>query len=190
MKNYRAVEAALLVGLSVVILITGCSDIREIETERVPGTDRAVCLLTPTEGNSARGVVIFTETDEGVEITARMEGLAPGKHGFHIHQYGDLRSAGATSAGGHYNPGGDRHGAPSDPERHTGDLGNLDAGSDSTAHYQRTDTVISLDGPHSIVGRAVIVHAGEDDFTTQPTGDAGPRIAAGVIGIGNPDYTK
>jgi Cu-Zn family superoxide dismutase len=68
-------------------------------------------------------------------------------------------------------------------ERHVGDMGNLEADSTGSAHYQRTDGLLTLNGPHSIVGRAVIVHAGPDDMRSQPTGAAGARLACGVIGI-------
>ena len=89
----------------------------------------------------------------------------------------------AASAGGHFNPDNKKHGAPTDEERHVGDLGNLEADENGVAHYERTDTVIAFFGPHSVIGRAIIVHAGEDDFTSQPTGNAGTRLACGVIGI-------
>jgi Cu-Zn family superoxide dismutase len=186
----RICENLIWIVLTVSLVAAGCSDIREIETERIPVVDQAVCLLTPTGGSPVSGVVTFTETEEGVLVTARVKGLTPGRHGFHIHQYGDLRSPHTVSAGGHYNPGENRHGAPSDAERHAGDLGNLAAGSDSTAVYRRTDTVISLDGADSIIGRAVIVHAGEDDLVSQPAGNTGPGVARGVIGIANPDYRE
>ena len=118
----------------------------------------------------------------GVKIIADINGLTPGEHGFHIHQWGDCSAADGTSAGGHYNPFNTAHGSPMDEIRHVGDLGNIKAGSDGSAHYESDDAVVSLDGPTSVIGRAVIVHAGKDDFTSQPTGNAGGRVACGVIG--------
>lgn len=144
---------------------------------------KAICVLTPTEGSKVHGIVNFTVTDGGVKIVADVEGLTPGKHGFHVHQYGDISSLDGKSAGGHFNPDGKKHGAPTDMERHVGDLGNLVADSNGKAHYERIDKLIDLDGPHSIIGRAIIVHAGEDDLVSQPTGNAGSRAAFGVIGI-------
>ena len=145
--------------------------------------NKAVCVLHATEGNNVQGVVTFTRTDSGIKVVADLEGLTEGKHGFHIHQYGDCSNPDGTSAGGHFNPGNKNHGAPADTERHVGDLGNLEAGADGKAHLESVDSLITFSGDHSIIGRAIIVHAGEDDLTSQPTGDAGGRVACGVIGI-------
>ncbi len=145
--------------------------------------NKAVCVLHPTEGNNVTGVVTFTKTDTGIKVVADLQGLTEGKHGFHIHQYGDCTAPDGTSAGGHFNPENTKHGAPSDAERHVGDLGNIEAGEDGTAHLEMTDSMISFSGEHSIIGRGIIVHAGEDDLVSQPTGDAGARVACGVIGI-------
>jgi len=144
---------------------------------------KAICVLHPTEGNMVNGTVTFTKSGSGVVIEADLKGLTPGKHGFHVHEFGDCSALDAKSAGGHFNPENKKHAGPDDPERHVGDLGNIIAKEDSTAHYQRTDSLISLTGKHSIIGRAMIVHAGEDDLTSQPSGDAGARVACGVIGI-------
>lgn len=150
--------------------------------------EKAAAVLHPTEGNNAAGVVVFTLTDQGVQVEATVTGLEPDtRHGFHIHQYGDCRAPDGTSAGGHYNPSGEEHGAPSDDIRHMGDLGNLPANAQGTASADFIDTHVKLNGPNSILGRGMILHAGEDDLTTQPTGAAGARLACGVIGIANPE---
>lgn len=143
----------------------------------------AVATLEPTEGNAARGTVTFTKADGGVRVVANLQGLAPGQHGFHIHENGDCSAPDASSAGGHYSPQDDPHGGPDDSagERHMGDLGNVEVGQDSTAAYDRVDQQLVLTGADGIVGKAVIVHAGQDDLTSQPSGDAGSRIACGVI---------
>jgi Cu-Zn family superoxide dismutase len=159
-------------------------EIVPIEAERT--ITKAVAVLHPTEGSDVHGMVTFTEVADGIEIIADVQGLSPGKHAFHIHDYGDCSVPDATSAGGHFNPEGMPHGAPTDIERHVGDLGNLEADSEGKAHYERIDNHISFSGSHSIVGLAVIIHAGEDDFVSQPTGNAGARIACGVIGVANP----
>jgi Cu-Zn family superoxide dismutase len=143
---------------------------------------QAIAVLYPTAGNRVSGQVTFTKTMDGVEIVADISGLTPGEHGFHIHQWGDCSAEDGTSAGGHYNPFNDPHGGPMDAKRHVGDLGNIRVQSDGTGHYQETDKVVSLEGPNSIIGRAVILHAGEDDLASQPTGNAGARLACGVIG--------
>ena len=143
----------------------------------------AVCILYPTEGNETSGIVKFTQTSEGIKIVADVNGLTPGKHGFHIHEFGDCSRLDGKSAGGHFNPDGKKHGSPNSGERHVGDLGNLLANEEGKAYYERTDSYISFTGLNSIIGRAIIVHAGEDDLTSQPTGNAGARLACGVIGL-------
>lgn len=146
-----------------------------------PGYD-AIAILHPTGGSSVRGWVKFAKVEGGVRVTAEVEGLAPGRHGFHIHQFGDCSAPDGTSAGGHFNPTGAPHAGPDAPRRHDGDLGNLEADDEGRARYDRVDRVLRLDGDRSIIGRAVIVHTKADDLETQPTGDAGGRLACGVIG--------
>jgi len=148
--------------------------------------DEAIAVLHPTANSNVSGFVSFTRKGDGVKISASVEGLKPGKHGFHIHEYGDCSAPDGTSAGGHYNPEGYPHAGPDSAKRHMGDLGNLVADKTGRAHYERMDTHVKLSGPHTIVGHAVIVHAGEDDLTSQPTGAAGGRQACGVIGVAKP----
>jgi Cu-Zn family superoxide dismutase len=156
---------------------TKSAEVMETEVK----TEKAVCTLYPTEGNNVTGTVTFTKSGEVVKIVADLEGLTPGKHGFHIHENGDCSSPDGTSAGGHFNPTSMKHGAPEDSERHAGDFGNIEADENGKAHLEMTDSQISFTGENSIIGKGIIVHAGEDDFTTQPTGDAGARVACGVI---------
>lgn len=198
LKNQNRIKQVMIAGLTLLIMScqsnssknaeekmgenTGMDKQVKIET-KVPMVEKAICVLSPTEGNDVSGTVTFTQTDMSVKIVADLEGLTEGKHGFHVHQYGDCSSLDAKSAGGHFNPENKQHGAPSDEERHVGDLGNITADANGKAHYEATDTVIKLNGPHSIIGRGIIVHAGEDDLTSQPTGNAGARVACGVIGI-------
>ncbi len=151
--------------------------------EEAPGVTHAVALLIPTEGNAVSGTVTFIRSDDGIAIVANVSGLTPGHHGFHIHQYGDCSAPDGTSAGGHYNPHADAHGGPQAEQRHVGDMGNLIAGEDGMGTLEYTDSTVSFEGENSILGRGVIVHAGEDDLTTQPTGAAGARVACGVIGV-------
>ena len=145
----------------------------------------AVCVLLPTIGNNVTGIIKFAEEDGKIHITGTVRGLTPGKHGFHVHEYGDISGLkDGKSTGGHFSPGGHQHGKPSDDasERHIGDLGNIEAGEDGVAQIDMMDEVIEIHGEDSIVGRGIVVHADEDKFT-QPTGDAGGRVAIGVIGI-------
>ena len=132
--------------------------------------------------SKVKGTVEFKQTDDGVEVTANLEGLTKGDHGFHIHEKGDCSAPDATSAGGHFNPSNHKHGAPDAAEHHEGDMGNITAGKDGKATKTFTMKGITLkDGDTSIVGKGFIVHEKADDMKTQPTGNAGGRVACGVI---------
>jgi len=143
----------------------------------------ATAVIHPTKGNNASGVVIFVQQKDGVHINAHVSGLIPGEHGFHIHEFGNCACDDAVCAGDHFNPTHKPHAGPDDPDRHIGDLGNMVADAEGKAIYNDVDNQLALNGPNSIIGRAVIVHADKDDFKTQPTGNAGARVGCGVIGI-------
>ncbi|MCE2982668.1 MAG: superoxide dismutase family protein [Parachlamydia sp.] len=140
---------------------------------------KAVAHIKAFQGNHIHGTILFTQEDEGVRIVANIEGLTPGKHGFHIHEFGDCKDS--ESVGDHYNPSKKKHGGPDSAERHVGDLGNLVADKGGRATYNRVDKVIKLQGEQSIIGHSVVIHSHEDDFVTQPTGASGAKIACGVI---------
>ena len=142
---------------------------------------QATAILTPTTGNTTAGSVNFSQQIKGIQINAKLTGLTPGAHGFHIHETGDCSSGDGKSAGGHFNPGSVDHSGPEAPTRHIGDLGNITADDNGNAVYKRLDTVVSLSGTNNIIGKGVIIHAGADDLTSQPTGAAGARVACGVI---------
>jgi superoxide dismutase, Cu-Zn family len=145
--------------------------------------NKAICVLYPTTGNSVSGVVTFEKVSEGVKVNVDIHGLTPGKHGFHIHEFGDCSAQDATSAGGHFNPAMVNHGGPMDTMRHSGDMGNVIADASGNARMEYVDPSMKFEGSESIIGRSVIVHQNEDDLKTQPTGNAGPRVACGVIGV-------
>lgn len=175
-------SSLICVGLTLTAL-TACHQNREADSaarNANVSAKRAIAVLGPLHDSRAVGVVSFTATDKGVKVVADVEGLTPGSHGFHIHEYGVCEGDG-TSAGGHFNPDNAKHGAPTDADRHSGDLGNLIADELGNAHYERMDSKITLSGPKSIVGRSVIVHEKVDDFVTQPTGNAGGRLSCGLI---------
>jgi len=123
----------------------------------------------------------------GVQIIGELSNLDPGLHGFHVHQYGDIYTNGCLSTGGHFNPENVNHGAPTDLVRHVGDLGNILADSAGNAHFEMFDPLIALDGQYSILGRAFVIHSGEDDLGrggdegSLKTGNAGSRIACGIV---------
>jgi|SRR5699024_9877578 len=145
------------------------------------GTPDAMAELAATSGHQASGAVKFYTTERGIRVDAMVNGLSPGQHGFHVHARGDCSSPDASSAGGHYNPEDVRHGAPGDPMHHVGDLGNIEADDSGQAMLNQEFEFLSLSGDNSIVGKAVVVHAGEDDLESQPSGAAGARVACGVI---------
>lgn len=149
---------------------------------------KAVCVLKGTVG--VEGTVQFFQenADSPVKLTGEITGLAEGDHGFHVHEFGD-NTNGCVSAGGHFNPFSKTHGGPKDEIRHVGDLGNVIATADGKAKIEIEDKMIKLTGPHSIIGRTMVVHEGKDDLgqggndESKKTGNAGGRQACGVIGI-------
>jgi len=147
---------------------------------------QAVVVLHPTQGNKAEGTVRFTQDGNSVKVVAHVEGLTAGqKHAIHIHEFGDCSAPDGASAGSHYNPDKHEHGLPGKDQRHAGDLGNLQADASGKAHLELTVHNITIAGnKNPILGRAVIVHAKPDDGG-QPVGNAGGRIACGVIGTAN-----
>lgn len=153
------------------------------EQMQKPQVTKAIAVLNPTKDRTVRGIVTFELTDKGVRVVAELTGLAPGKHGFHIHEFGDCSSDDGMSAGGHFNPTAMPHSMPASEKRHVGDLGNIEADKEGKAHVDYVDTMVALTGENGILGRGVIVHEKEDDLKTQPTGNAGARLACGVIGV-------
>lgn len=147
--------------------------------------DFAVAVLRPTKDSKVRGQLRLVATGERVRIMGKVNNLTPGKHGFHIHEFGDARARDGKSAGGHYNPSGHDHGAPGEMS-HAGDLGNITAGENGVAEIDVTITDMPL---HFLFGRSFVVHAGEDDLKSQPSGDAGGRVAVGIIGVGNKEFS-
>lgn len=148
-----------------------------------PAIVRASAVIHSTKGNTITGVVYFEQKSDGLHITADIEGLTPGLHGIHIHEYGDCACDDAICTGEHFNPTNQPHGGLSSAQRHVGDFGNLEANSQGIAHLAIVDKLTTLNGPHSILGRALIVHAQPDDLVSQPSGNSGARIGCGVVGI-------
>jgi Cu-Zn family superoxide dismutase len=150
-------------------------------------TKKAVAVLKGA--SEVGGTVTLVQEDEGpTVVTVKLQGLTPGKHGFHLHEFGDTTN-GCLSTGPHFNPKKLTHGAPEDETRHAGDLGNVVAGDDGSVETTITDIQIPLSGPNSVVGRAFVVHELPDDLgkggheLSLTTGNAGGRLACGVIGL-------
>jgi Cu-Zn family superoxide dismutase len=170
--------------IAVVLLLVGGFAVQAQTPEQKSATPlKAVAVLQPTAGNKVSGTVTFTEVADGVQVRAEITGLTSGNHGFHVHEFGDCSAADASSAGAHFNPTHKPHAGPDAPERHVGDMGNLQADASGKATLEYVDHQISLtNDERSAIGRSVVVHAKADDLKSQPAGDSGARVACGVIG--------
>jgi Cu-Zn family superoxide dismutase len=143
---------------------------------------KATATLEPTKGNTAAGTVTFQQKGDRVAVTVNVTGLTPNsEHGFHAHEKGDCSSGDGMSTGGHFNPTGKPHG-PQSADHHAGDMPGLkaDANGNVKTSFELTGVTIGS-GAADLAGRGLIVHAGPDDFKTQPTGNSGARVACGVI---------
>lgn len=213
MRGILTILALLTLFVSVIVLFTAKPapheppQVRYVHTVQVDGdTDMdesseaesnavvtdAICILQPTQGNLARGVVRFHQLIDGVQVDVTIKNLAPGgSYAMHVHEFGDLSSPDGTSAGSHYNPENNPHGLPdSDQPRHAGDLGNVTADNEGTVRLSETFHNMTISQAHNpILGRAVVLHAQPDDGS-QPVGNAGPRIAIGIIGVAPPQASQ
>lgn len=145
----------------------------------------AQAVLMPTQGNTAGGELTLTAEGTSLRLAGRLTGLSAGAtHAFHVHEKGDCSDPAAESAGPHFNPDGLPHGNPSTGPHHAGDMQNIvaDASGAADVNVLLSDLQLGTDGPRDVLGRALIVHAQPDDYSTQPSGNAGARIACGVIG--------
>jgi Cu-Zn family superoxide dismutase len=143
----------------------------------------AVATLEPKNDSGVTGTATFDREGDDVALTLSIAGATPGEHAFHLHEIGDCSAPDGSSAGGHWNPTAQAHGKWGVSPFHLGDLGNLVVGEDGTGVVSVSTNLWSVGtgDDNDVVGRAVIVHAGVDDYSTQPTGAAGGRIACGVI---------
>ncbi|REB10146.1 superoxide dismutase family protein [Sporosarcina sp. BI001-red] len=137
-------------------------------------------------GGKTTGTAELEETEEGVKVRIKAEGLPEGKHGLHFHETGVCEAPNFESAGGHFNPDDTKHGLEMEGGPHAGDLPNLEVGEDGTVEDEFTakNVTLEMDAPNSLLkdsGTALVIHSGKDDGKTQPSGDSGERIACGVI---------
>lgn len=167
-------QHCLSLALATSLLAAGCA---------TPAGPTAGALLQPTLGSTTSGEVRFVQQGDRVLVSGEVRGLKPGaEHGFHVHDKGDCSSGDGMSTGGHFNPGGRKHGAHGGGEHHVGDLPSLKADAMGVARFNFESGSIAVgSGTNDIVGRGLIVHRDPDDYTTQPTGNAGPRLACAVI---------
>jgi superoxide dismutase, Cu-Zn family len=166
-----------VVSVVVMACIAGC-----LAGGRNPGP-AAYATLESRSGSSVAGTVAFRQAQDHVRAHVEISGLAPNsQHGFHVHEKGDCSAPDAASAGGHFNPAGVAHGRADSAVHHAGDLPSLMADASGKVRADLDLTGVTLDaGPNSIVGRSVVVHRDADDFTSQPAGNSGPRVACGAI---------
>jgi Cu-Zn family superoxide dismutase len=174
MKTMFSVGIRCSAVLAAALTLVGCGS----ETQ-------ATAPLAATEAvadNKTAGTATFTQQDDTVELVLEVTGATPGKHGAHIHENGDCGNN-ATNAGGHWNPTTSNHGAPDAAAHHLGDLGNIEIGADGKGKLtiSMKDWKIGDGSATDIVGKAVVIHGGEDDLTSQPAGNSGARVACGVI---------
>jgi Cu-Zn family superoxide dismutase len=187
MKSRSLSQAALLIAAAALAVgcgSTGGSASTSTSTSKPAGGGAsAQATLESKSGSAVTGTAAFTELADGwVRVHVHIENATPGSHGLHVHEKGDCSTPDATSAGGHFNPAGNPHAAPTAEKRHAGDFGNVEIGSDGKGDLEvRTDQITVKPGPNSVVGRAVVFHEKTDDLTTQPTGNAGARFACGVV---------
>lgn len=165
------------------VLLAGCAQMQSM----MPGSGpSASATLAPTAGSTVAGSVRFVQQGEQVRVTGEVRGLRPNtEHGFHVHEKGDCSAPDGTSAGGHFNPTSQEHGNPAGGTgaHHVGDMVNIEADASGTAQVRITlpNATLHDGGPNDLVGKGVIVHADPDDYTTQPSGNSGARLACGRI---------
>lgn len=160
------------------------TELRRAEKNVVLPEVKAKCVLRPTEGNETSGELELGPAEQGVQVVGSVSGLRPsGIHAIHVHEKGDCSAPDASSAGGHFNPTDERHGRRHHGEHHVGDMDNLKADVDGTAPVEQivVGATLGEGGERDIAGKSIIVHLRPDDYQSQPAGDAGERIACGVI---------
>ncbi len=177
-------------GVPAEVAVTGITAVKvggaplEDPGAKVPiAVSRLMVTLAPTAGNDASGTLAFAMTDDGIRVEGELEGLTPGAHGFHVHQFGDCSGADGKTAGTHFNFAGSSENPPAGIQRITGNLGEIVADANGSAKVDVRVDKARIDGPFSIIGRSVIVHEKHNDEARPPMGAAGARLACGVIGI-------
>jgi Cu-Zn family superoxide dismutase len=149
-----------------------------------PPSSGASVTLAPTQGNTAAGTLTAATMGEGVHLSGTLRGLPPNREfGFHIHEKGDCSAPDASSAGEHFNPANAQHGNPQADPHHAGDMLNVKSDAQGNAQVEAHVSGVSLDSgaANGVLDKAVVVHEKADDYSTQPSGNSGARIACGVI---------
>jgi Cu-Zn family superoxide dismutase len=197
-------RAHLSLAIGMTVILAACSREQPAGAPRQPDTAsptmaekatpaepaaQAVAQIAPTQGNTVTGSLALRQSAQGVHITGSIQGLKPdAEFGFHVHEKGDCTAPDGSSAGGHFNPTQAQHGNPTGPTHHAGDMLNIKSNADGVAQVDVTAAGTSLHGDPGtdVLGKAIVVHEGPDDYTTQPSGNSGKRIACGVIAAPSP----
>lgn len=174
----------LLIGIS--LSFVSCERVRQhTGVLSTPTAKQAVATIGSASDSSVTGMATFAQNGDQITLTIEIQNASPGIHAVHIHESGDCSAPDGTSAGGHWNPTGVAHGKWGVGEFHLGDIGNITVGEDGTGSIELTTDLweIGTGSDVDVVGKGIIVHAGADDFTSQPSGDAGARIGCGAIAL-------
>ena len=176
----------LLLLVCVSIALVSCDMVQEIIIPVTPA-QQAIAIIGSASGSNLTGIAVFTQNGDTITLTIEIENASPGIHAVHIHEKGDCSAPDATSAGGHWNPTNVAHGTWGEGEFHLGDIGNIAVGEDGTGKIELTTNLWEMGTGSNldIVGKGIIVHAGIDDFISQPSGNAGARIGCGAIELAN-----
>ena len=199
---HRSIKRFALPAAVALALIAGCessgkddssSSSSSSSAKKMDANDKAAAVAnlktaaaasTQPKWGKPTGTVTFTPAgDDKVKVAYDLKGLTPGTHGFHIHEKGDLSAADFSSAGPHFNPTKHKHAGPDSKDRHAGDLGNIEADTSGNAKGTVTAEGLSIGGgaANDIIGRSIVVHEKADDLKSDPSGNSGARVAAGVI---------
>jgi superoxide dismutase, Cu-Zn family len=197
-------RAHLSVAIGLTVVLAACSREQPAGAPRQPDTAsptmaekatpaepaaEAVAQIAPTQGNTVTGSLALAQSAEGVHITGSIQGLKPdAEFGFHVHEKGDCTAPDGSSAGGHFNPTQAQHGNPTGATHHAGDMLNIKSNGEGVAQVDVTAAGTSLHGDAGtdVMGKAIVVHESPDDYTTQPSGNSGKRVACGVIAAPSP----
>jgi len=173
-----------LIAIAPLALLAACAGSKSSSTATTAphAGPTATAMIEGRSGSTLTGTATFVQNGDAVHVTVDVAGAPEGVHAVHLHEKGDCSAPDATSAGGHFNPMHMEHGSPDAPSHHAGDFGNMTVAGDGHGHLELDTTMLTvLPGDRSVAGRAIVVHAKEDDMHTQPTGNAGGRIGCGVV---------
>ena len=184
MKKSLMIQVLILIGISFALIGCGRGQ-QQAGILSAPSAKQAIATIGSTSDSSVTGMATFTQNGDQITLAIEIQGASPGLHAVHIHANGDCSAPDGTSAGGHWNPTDVAHGKWGVGEFHLGDIGNITVGEDGTGSIGLTTDLweIGTGSDIDVVGKGIIVHAGADDFVSQPSGAAGARIGCGVIAL-------